>query len=113
VFTQVIAVQRDVQRADRDVVAFEGLDPGGQPVCQRHAPGGDAEQHDVVRALGLLQDLVGDSIHDAGQFNVGQDNFVCFNRFVRIYQCGLHGRMLIKRWACQGRPPSPPHWTGR
>ena len=64
---QVVAVEGDVERADRHVDALEGADPGGQPAGQRHAAGRDAEQ-DRCRAapLGLLEDLVGDPVDDAG-----------------------------------------------
>jgi hypothetical protein len=57
---QVVAVHGHVQRADRDVGALDRGDPGCQPVGQRDPAGGDAQQHQVVGALGAFQDLVGD-----------------------------------------------------
>ena len=41
--------------------ALDRGDPGGQPVRERHAAGRDAEQDEVVGALGALEDLVGDA----------------------------------------------------
>jgi hypothetical protein len=45
--------------ADREVEAFELLDPGRQPVGKVDATSGDAEQNDVLSTLGAFQKFVG------------------------------------------------------
>ena len=70
---QVVAVERDVERADRHVDALEGVDPGGQPAGQRDAAGRDAEQHGAGGAGGLLEDLVGDPVDDPVQVGPGRE----------------------------------------
>src|SRR3712207_8308544 len=51
---QVVAVESDVDGADVDRAAGEGLDPEGQPAGQRGATGGDADEDDVGEATGRL-----------------------------------------------------------
>src|SRR5205085_2119230 len=63
---EVVAVERDVQRAVRDRDAGEFVDLVGQPRSQRDAPGRDAEEDDFRRTgwiiqSGLLDDLMGDA----------------------------------------------------
>ena len=57
---QVVAVHGDVERARRDRAALDLFEALGQPAGERHPPGRDAEQDDVVGAVGPLQDLVRD-----------------------------------------------------
>ena len=89
---QVVAVHRDVERADGDRAALDGGDALGQPAGQRHATGRDAQQDEVVGALVALEDLVG----DAGQRPVDVG--------------GLEHRRGRAAGAQHGRPS---HWTGR
>ena len=57
---QVVAVERDVERAGRRrSTPSKACDPGGQPAGERGAAGRDAEQDDVGAAAGLLEQLVG------------------------------------------------------
>ena len=63
---EVVAVERDVQRAVRDRDAGEFVDLLSQPRGQGDAPGGDAEEDDFRRTgwiiqSGLLDDLMGDA----------------------------------------------------
>ena len=54
----------------------EGAQPGGEPVGEHGAAGGDAQQDDLAGIGGLagpLQDLVGDAIHDPGDVRRGQE----------------------------------------
>ncbi len=78
---EVIAVQRDVQRAARHVDAGELADLVGDPGGQRHTAGRNAEEDDARRVrvvqCGLFDDLMsdaGDGTADVGgghQFPVG------------------------------------------
>ena len=52
----------------------KALDPLGQPPGQRHAAGGDAEQHGVGGAVGLLENLVRDAVDDALHVGAGQND---------------------------------------
>ena len=63
---QVVAVERDVQRAVADLDAGEFLDVGGEPVGQCHTTGGDAEQHDARRVGTVQSGLFDDLMRDAG-----------------------------------------------
>ena len=56
----VVAVEGDVERADRHLDPFEGGDGLGQPLGHHDAPGVEADQHDVVSAVVPLDDLVCD-----------------------------------------------------
>ena len=63
---QIVAVQRDVQRAVGDLDAGEFGDVGGEPVGQCHAAGGDSQQHDAW-CVGTVQGgLFDDLMRDAG-----------------------------------------------
>ena len=86
---QVVAVHRDVERADRHVVPLDGGDPLGDPLGQRHAPAGDAEQDEVLGALVALEDLVGDAGEGPG--DVGASSTM------RAASVGRGGGLL--RWA--------------
>ena len=85
---QIIAVQGDVEAAEADGDATEAGDALGQPVRQRLAAGGDAQQDDVGAAAGLFQDLVGDPVEHPGQIFGVQDgldrrNGCCWDRLRR------------------------------
>jgi hypothetical protein len=58
---QIVAVHGDVERADRHLALGDLLKFGGQPLGEEDTPGGDAEGHHVVGALGALDDLVSDA----------------------------------------------------
>ena len=57
----VVAVEGDVERADRDLTAFELLDGGGQAAGDRGPAGVEADEDEVVGAVVALDDLVGDA----------------------------------------------------
>jgi hypothetical protein len=61
VHAQVVAVHGDVEGADRDRAAGDLRELVGQPAGQEDTPGGNAEEHHVVGALGAFDDLVGDA----------------------------------------------------
>jgi hypothetical protein len=58
---QVVAVERDVEDADRHVGAGDLVDGGGQAPGQRHAAGADADEGQLLDAAVALDDLVGDA----------------------------------------------------
>ena len=78
---EVVAVERDVEGAVRDVDTGELVDLVGEPGGQGDAAGRDAEQDDARRVGtvqgGLLDDLVGDAgngpadVRRGHQFPVG------------------------------------------
>src|SRR5262249_40053479 len=57
---EVVAVERDVERPDRDLEPLDRLEPRGDPLSQRHAAGADPHQGQPVGVPGALEDLVGD-----------------------------------------------------
>src|SRR4051812_25194146 len=70
---QVVAVQRDVDGPDVDRGSGERLDAGGQPPGEGGTAGGDADQHQVGEELtGLLDELVGHAVDDAGDVGGGE-----------------------------------------
>jgi hypothetical protein len=75
VLPQVVTVEGDIERAHRDGPAFEGGNPIGEPLGQRNTPGRYAQKNDVSGALGLLKDLMGDSVDDSLQLAVGKHSF--------------------------------------
>ena len=86
---QVVAVHRGVERPDRDVEALHRGDPLGDPLGQRHTAAGDAEEHEVARALVAFEDLVG----DPGQCPVdvtGVENNSTVRRGIRRCRLGAH-----------------------
>ena len=56
---EVVAVERDVERPDRDLGAFVLGDGGGDPTGERHATALDADEQETFGARLLLDDLVG------------------------------------------------------
>jgi hypothetical protein len=57
---QVVAMEGDVERAERDLTAGEIGDPAPQPVGERNAAGVDPNERDGVEIRIALDDLVGD-----------------------------------------------------
>jgi hypothetical protein len=57
---QVVAVERDVERAGRHVMAADLLDAPRQPAGERHAPAADADQRQLLDPAMALDDLVRD-----------------------------------------------------
>jgi hypothetical protein len=99
---QVVAIESDVQRADRHVDALECVDAGGEPAGQRDAAGRDAQQDGARRAGRFLENLVGDAVDDPLQVGRGENGLA------------LTGALMgVCTWICHGGPPSPPHGTGR
>ena len=72
---EVVAVERDVQRAVRERDAGELVDLLRQPGGQRDAAGRDAEQDDAGRVgtiqSGLFDDLMGDAGNGAADVGRG------------------------------------------
>ncbi len=78
---EVVAVERDVERAEPDLgVAVLG-DQGAQALGQRDAAGVDPDERDLGKVGVALDDLVGDALEGAGER-------------IRVEQCllGLSGR---------------------
>ncbi len=77
---EVVAIERDVERAARDVGALPVLDEGGDPLGQLDAAALDADEDQVVGTVGELEDFHGHTLqrprHRAG---VEEDrSFFCF-----------------------------------
>ena len=109
---QVVAVHRDVERADRRPRRPR---PRRSPAASRRASGdaagGDAEQHQAVGALVALEDLVGDAAQGPGDVALAHDARAASLGDARAI-CRRTGRVH----SGQGRPsaagpPSPPHRT--
>jgi hypothetical protein len=94
---QVVAVEGDVEGADRNVDALEGVDAGGQPASERDPAGGNAEKDGAGGARGLLENLMSDAVDDPVQVGRTQNDLA----------------RRVGAWRCHGGPPSPPHGTGR
>ena len=58
---QVVAVERDVERAGRDLVAVDLADRLREPPGDRHAARADADERQLVDAAVALDDLVRDA----------------------------------------------------
>ena len=58
---QVVAVERDVERADRQRGAVDLGDLRGQAVREADAAGAQADERQILGAAVLLEDLVGDA----------------------------------------------------
>ena len=48
---EVVAVEIDIEDADRDHALLEGFDLRGQPLRQRHAAAADADEGELVEIL--------------------------------------------------------------
>ena len=70
---QVVAVHRDVEAAHGDLGALDLTDEVDEAVGELDAPAGDAEQHEVVGALVVLEDLVRDAAQGPGHVARGED----------------------------------------
>ena len=55
---KIVAVQIDVENADRNHAILQVLDLFGETLRQRHAAAADADERQVVEILGFFQDLV-------------------------------------------------------
>ena len=62
---QIVAEQRDVEGADRDVRLGDAGDDRSEPLGERHSPGRDAEEHEPFSASVRLEDLMGDARQSA------------------------------------------------
>jgi hypothetical protein len=91
---QVVAVEGDVQRADRWAGSLVLLDQHGQPSRQRDATAADANQHQVIGAAIALDDLVRDAGQRAAQVVRPQDpclahGFECTSSGSLVEACGV------------------------
>ena len=55
---EVVAIEIDVEDADRHCCAFPGLRSSCQPLRQRNAAAADADEGEPIQVLGLFQDFV-------------------------------------------------------
>ena len=55
---EIVAIQVDIQNADRNLAILERLDFRGQPLRQRNAAAANADERELIEVLGLLQNLV-------------------------------------------------------
>ena len=55
---EIVAVEVDVEDADRNLAVFEALDLRRQPLRQRNAAAADADEGELIEVFGLLQNLV-------------------------------------------------------
>ena len=114
--TDVVAVEGDVEDADRDGHGLYPIDLGCQPPSQVVAPGRDPHQDQAPRTLVPLEDLVGDAGDRAADLaRVEQPPALDERR---------HGRCIRQKETprgCRGaswsvlkpsRLPSRPHRTG-
>ena len=67
---QIVSVEGDVESADRNRRTFDVLDLLREPSGQRDATSPDPDEHQIVCALGLLDDLGGHP--DDGTFDLGR-----------------------------------------
>ena len=58
---QVVAIERDVERAGRHVVAVDFLERAGEPPGERHAARADPDERQLVEAAVALENLVRDA----------------------------------------------------
>ena len=72
----VVAVERDVEVAERDLGSGQLADQRVQPLAQDGTACVDADQGDAIRARVLLDDLVGDPHQCAAQVVAVQDDLV-------------------------------------
>jgi hypothetical protein len=81
---QIIAIEADVQNADRDVDSFERLDLGGEALGHGHAAAADADEGQPVQVLGFLQDFVRQTDQRTVNFRGAHQ--------LRLLPCGKHRR---------------------
>ena len=58
---QVVAIERDVERAGRHVVAVDLLERAREPPGDRHAARADADERELVEAAIAFEDFVRDA----------------------------------------------------
>ena len=113
---EVVAVQGDVERADRRGLALELADPVGQAAGQVDAAGRDAEQDDVLAAVGALQDLVRDAGQRppdllGGEYRFPGGTLASLGRLIAGATRARLANWVRAHGAHQSRPPSPSHRT--
>ena len=92
----VVAVEGDVERPQRDLRAGELPDQRSQPLGDGDAPRVDADEGDLLEVGVALDDLVGDAMERAVER-------------LRVEQYAL-GRRCLRR--VRHSTPFRPHWTG-
>ena len=70
---EVVAVEGDVQRAHGQLRPLLLRDQRADALRQRHAPALDADEHQVLRALIALDDLVRDALDGAAHRRLVHD----------------------------------------
>jgi hypothetical protein len=58
---QIVAIQRDIERAGRHLVTVDVVNRPGNPPRQRHAAGPDADHRQIIEAAVALENLVGNA----------------------------------------------------
>ena len=94
---EVVAVERDVERADRRPGALDRLDLVGDAACKDGPAALDADEDEAARALVRLHDLVRDPPHGAADAVRVQDR-----------PGGVHGRTSVCRGASGGYKDASP-----
>ena len=55
---EVVAIEIDVEDADRNLALFQRLDLGREPLRQRHAAPADADERQLIQVFRLFENLV-------------------------------------------------------
>ena len=58
---QVVAIERDVERADRDLFAGDLAQVGGDALRDRHTAAAHADEREIGKTAIVFEDFVGDS----------------------------------------------------
>ena len=103
----VVAVERDVELAERDLATCEVGDPPSQTLGERDAARMDADQRDLVELGVPFDDLVG----DPGERPV--DGLAVEQNRLALGVHHVHVRRPARsRAGSVIRTPFRPHWTG-
>ncbi len=55
---QIVAIEVDIQNADRNLAVLQGFDLLRQPLRQGHAAAADADERQLIQVFGALQNFV-------------------------------------------------------
>ncbi len=68
---EIVAIECDVQRADRNIHAVDAAHGASNALGQRNAAAADADQRQAARAAAFFDDLVGEALQGAVDFGRG------------------------------------------
>ncbi len=94
---QVVAVHRHVNGPDGYLPALSGADPGCEAPGQQCSAGRDAQDHQVVGASGVFDDLVGDAGESPVEVGGVEDDGADGATLVGAGQGDPHGFTLLRR----------------